>query len=84
MIQLVSQLLQLETLLTLFVAVAAFGTVVSVASPFFEGDKLKDRMKNVTEERERLRAQQRAGFATAAEGRAARGAVGGASRRAAR
>jgi tight adherence protein C len=59
MAQLVTQLLQIETLITLLVALAAFGTVVTVAAPFFDSDKLKVRMKGVTEERERLRAQQR-------------------------
>ncbi len=59
MAQLVTQLLQIETLITLLVALAAFGTVVTVAAPFFDGDKLKVRMKSVTEERERLKAQQR-------------------------
>ena len=57
MLELFSSLLQLETMITLLVALAAFGTVVSVAQPFFEGDKLKARTKAVTEERDRLRAQ---------------------------
>lgn len=52
-------LFQVETLVTLFIGLAAFGTVVTVAAPFFDGDKLKSRMKSVTEERERLRAQQK-------------------------
>ena len=59
MAQLVTQLLQIETLITLLVALAAFGTVVTIASPYFDSDKLKIRMKGVTEERERLRSQQR-------------------------
>ncbi len=59
MAQLVAQLLQIETLITLLVALAAFGTVVTVAAPFFDSDKLKVRMKSVTEERERLKAQQK-------------------------
>ena len=56
-------LLQVETLITLLVALAAFGTVVSVAAPFFDGDKLKSRIKGVTEERERMRQQMKANFA---------------------
>jgi tight adherence protein C len=58
-----SLLLQPETLLSIFIAVAVFGTVVSVASPVFEGDKLKDRMKGVVDERERLKAQLRSSLA---------------------
>jgi tight adherence protein C len=59
MLNLFSSLLQVETMITLLVALAAFGTVVSVAQPYFVGDKLKARTKAVTEERDRLRAQQR-------------------------
>ena len=59
MANLITQLLQIETLITLLVALAAFGTVVTIAAPMFDGDKLKVRMKGVTEERERLKAQQR-------------------------
>ena len=63
MVQLISSLLHIETLITLLVALAAFGTVVTVASPYFQGDQLKVRMKSVMEERERLRALQRAQLA---------------------
>ena len=58
--QVITSLLTIETLLVLFVGLAAFGTVVTVASPFFDGDKLKSRMKTVMDEKERLRANQRA------------------------
>ncbi len=58
--QFISSILTIETLLVLFVGLAAFGTVVTVASPFFDGDKLKSRMKSVMDEKERLRANQRA------------------------
>lgn len=57
---LIASLLQIETLITLLVALAAFGTIISIASPYLEGDKLKTRIKGVTEERERLRAQLKA------------------------
>lgn len=53
-------LLQGETMVTLLTGLAAFATVVTVAGPMFEGNKLKSRMKDVTQERERLRAQQKA------------------------
>ncbi len=56
-------LFQIETLFTIMIAMAAFATVVTVASPFFETDKLKSRMKGVVEERERLKSAQRAQLA---------------------
>jgi tight adherence protein C len=59
----IQMLLQIETLITLLVALAAFGTVVSISAPYFEGDKLKTRIKGVTEERDRLRQQMKANFA---------------------
>jgi tight adherence protein C len=55
----ISTLLQIETLFTVMIAIAAFATVVTVTSPMFETDKMKGRMKGVVEERERLRAAQR-------------------------
>jgi tight adherence protein C len=55
-----STLLQIETLFTVMMAIAAFATVVTITSPMFEGDKMKGRMKSVMDERERLRAAQRA------------------------
>jgi tight adherence protein C len=57
---LISSLLQIETLIMLFIGMAAFGTVITIAAPYFENDKLKGRMKSVTEEKERLRNLQRA------------------------
>lgn len=59
MMQYISLLLQVESIITLLIALAAFGTVVTVASPFFDGDKLKSRMKGVVDERERLKSAQR-------------------------
>ena len=60
MFEIVASLLQVETMVTLLVGVAAFATVLTVASPYFEGDKLRTRMKQVSEERDKLRAVQRA------------------------
>ena len=57
---LIASLLQIETLITVLVALAAFGTVLTIAGPYLEGDKLKTRIKGVTEERERMRAQLKA------------------------
>jgi tight adherence protein C len=55
----ISTLLQVDTLISVLIALAAFATVVTFASPFFNTDKLQIRMKGVVEERERLRAAQR-------------------------
>jgi tight adherence protein C len=60
MMTLVKALMQPEILITLLIGFAVFGTIVTVAAPFMESDKLKSRMKLVTVEREKLRAQQRA------------------------
>ena len=60
MMEYITLLVQVESIVTILIAIAAFGTVVTVASPFFEGDKLKVRMKGVVEERERLKSAQRA------------------------
>jgi tight adherence protein C len=49
--------------ISLLVALAAIGTIYTVVEPFFVGDRLKARMKNVTDYRERLRQQQRDSFA---------------------
>jgi tight adherence protein C len=60
MFEIIASLLQIETMVTLLVGVAAFATVLTIASPYFEGDKLRVRMKQVGEERDKLRAIQRA------------------------
>jgi tight adherence protein C len=56
----VSTLLQIETLISVLVALAAFATVVTFAAPYFNNDKLPGRMKGVIDERERLKSAQRA------------------------
>jgi tight adherence protein C len=53
-------LMNIEVLITLFAALAAFGTVITVAAPFFENDKLAGRIKIVAVERDKLKAAQRA------------------------
>jgi tight adherence protein C len=58
--QFIFTLFQPEVLVSLFVAVAAFFTVVTIALPYFETDTLGNRMKAVTVERDKLRAQQKA------------------------
>ena len=49
--------------ISLLVAFAAIGTIYTIAEPFFVKDKLKERMKSVSEHREKLRAAQRESFA---------------------
>ncbi len=49
--------------ISLLVAFAAIGTIYTVVEPFLVGDRLKERMKNVSDYRERLRQQQRDSFA---------------------
>ncbi len=53
-------LMQPEVLITLLAAFAAFATVITIASPYFENDKLGARIKVVATERDRLKAAQRA------------------------
>jgi tight adherence protein C len=48
-----------ENLIAILIGLAAFATVLTVASPFAENDGLKARMKLVGTERDRLRASQR-------------------------
>ncbi len=60
MIELVGSLMQVEMIITILVGMAAFATVLTVASPFFETDQLQARMKSVGQERDKLRAAQRA------------------------
>ena len=60
MANLVSSLLQIETLITVLVGLAAFATILTVAAPYFETDRLAARMKSVGQERDKLRAAQRA------------------------
>ncbi len=59
MLNLVSSLLQIETLITVLVGLAAFATILTIAAPYFETDQLATRMKSVGQERDKLRAAQR-------------------------
>ena len=60
MINLLASLLHVEVLITALVGFAAFGTVLTIAAPYFENDKLGARIKGVSLERDKLRAQQKA------------------------
>ena len=59
MLNMIQSLLQVEVIVTILIAMAAFATVLTLTSPMFENDKLKARMKTLGQERERLRTAQR-------------------------
>jgi tight adherence protein C len=67
MFDMLSALLQVEMMITILVGFAVFGTVLSVAAPYFQSDTLQSRMKAISLEREKLRAQQKAALAAAQE-----------------
>ncbi|HMT13493.1 MAG TPA: type II secretion system F family protein [Aestuariivirga sp.] len=67
MMGLISELMKMETAVTLLVAVATFATVLTLAMPMFQSDKLNSRIKGVTQERDRLRAAQKAALAAGSE-----------------
>jgi tight adherence protein C len=67
MVETLTTLLELQNIITILIAVSAFATVLTVASPYMQTDKLRSRVKNVTTERERLRAQHRATLGQKAE-----------------
>jgi tight adherence protein C len=58
--QLISALLQPENMITLLVGFAVFGTILSLSMPLFANDKLNARIKDVSVERDKLRAAQKA------------------------
>ncbi len=66
MSSLVGQFFQINSIIMLLIALAVFATVVTVASPMFAGDKLQGRIKGVAEERDRLRAAQKAALGSEA------------------
>ncbi len=59
MIEIAKSLLQIEMMFTLLTGMAVFATILTVAAPLFDNDKLKARMKAVGQERDKLRAAQR-------------------------
>ena len=60
MMNILTSLIQVDVIITLLVGLAAFGTVLTIAAPYFENDKLGARIKGVSLERDKLRAQQKA------------------------
>ncbi len=59
MIEMFKNLLEVEMMITLLTGMAVFATVLTVAAPLFNNDKLKARMKAVGHERDKLRTAQR-------------------------
>ncbi len=60
MFEIFKSLFQIEIMITLLIGMAAFATVLTVAAPMFDNDRLKARIKSVGQERDKLRAVQRA------------------------
>ena len=58
--QMLQSLFQVETIITLLAALAAFAAVVTLTAPLMETDKMSERMKSVSSERDRLKAAQKA------------------------
>ena len=69
MMNLIYSLMQVEVIITALVGFAAFGTVLTIAAPYFENDKLGARIKGVSLERDKLRAQQKAQLMNDSEAR---------------
>ena len=60
MVEHISALLEARNFITLLVALSAFATVITVAAPLLQGDRMQSRLKHLATERDRLRAQNRA------------------------
>jgi len=56
MYELLNSLLEIQNAITLLVAVSVFGTVLTLAAPIMQGDKLRSRMKVALTERKQMRA----------------------------
>lgn len=61
--QLLSSLIEPQTLLSILAAVAVFATIITIAMPVLQKDELGSRMKSVAVEREQIRARERARLA---------------------
>jgi tight adherence protein C len=68
MYDLIDALLQPDRAITLLVALSVFATVLSIAAPMLQGDRLRGRMRLVSQERDRLKTQAKANL-SAGEGR---------------
>lgn len=69
MLDLFYSLLELRNAVMLLIALSAFATVLTVAAPLMQGDRMRARMKSVVAHRERLRNQHRAALGAKGDGR---------------
>jgi tight adherence protein C len=69
MVEFIFFLFRPDVLVAILVSVAAFFTALTVAMPFFETDTLGNRIKAVSVERDKLRAQQKIQLASGSETR---------------
>jgi tight adherence protein C len=63
MMNFIIELMRVEVVFSILVAFAVFGTALTIASPYLATDRLSARIKGVSVEREKLRAQQKAQMA---------------------
>jgi tight adherence protein C len=63
MIEFLVTLLEPRNMITILVAVTAFATVVTLAQPLLQGDKMQTRMKTLAVERDKMRAVNREALA---------------------
>ena len=69
MTELLYSLTDLANAVTILVALSTFATVLTIAAPLLQGDRMRSRMKGVISQRDQLRAQQRAALGGKSEGR---------------
>jgi tight adherence protein C len=69
MTELLYSLTDLANAVTILVALSTFATVLTIAAPLLQGDRMRSRMKGVISQRDQLRAQQRAALGGKTEGR---------------
>lgn len=69
MMEILYLLLEPRNMITLLVALSAFATVVTLASPLLQGDKMQSRMKTLAVERDQLRTANREALQKNNEGR---------------
>ena len=63
MFEILDSLIQPERAIMMLIALSVFATILTVAAPMLDGDKLRGRMKQVSSERDRLRAAHKANLA---------------------
>jgi tight adherence protein C len=69
MTELLYSLIELANAVTILVAISTFATVLTIAAPLLQGDRMRSRMKGVINQRDQLRAQQRIALGGKTDGR---------------